>query len=79
MTMQPYGGGNPIELRKQEVRKNARNAALCVAGGVGGGVVLALLSSWFFLVLGLVVAVGGGGYYWLKVRQGIDPHNGVGY
>lgn len=77
--MQPYGGGNPIELRKQEVRKNARNAAICVAGGVGGGVLLAFVSSSFFLVLGLIVAVAGGAYYWSKVRKGIDPHNGVGY
>lgn len=79
MTIQPYHG-NPIERRKQEVRKNARNAALCVGGGLGGGIALALLAtSWFWLILGGIVAVAGGGYYWSKVRKGIDPTNGVGY
>lgn len=77
--MQPYSY-NPIEQRKKEVHRNARNAALCVVGGVGGGVVLALLAtSWFWLILGGIVAVAGGGYYWSKVRKGIDPKHGVGY
>lgn len=76
MSMQPHPY-NPIEVRKQQTRRNARNALLCVVGGVGGGVVLALLWSTVWLVLGLLVAVGGGVYYGGKVRKAIaaDPNS----
>ena len=57
MTMQRRPN-NPIEQRKQAVRKYTRNAALSVGGGVVGGLALGLLfTSWTWLILGLVVAV----------------------
>lgn len=69
MTMQRRPN-NPIEQRKQAVRRYTRNAALSVGGGVVGGVALALLfTSWTWLVLGLVVAVVGGFYNWNKVQK----------
>ena len=69
MTMQRRPN-NPIEQRKQAVRKYTRNAALSVGGGVVGGVALALLaSSWTWLILGLVVAVVGGVWNWNKVQK----------
>lgn len=61
---------NPIEKRKQDVRKYTRNGVISVAGGVVGGAVLALLfSSSFFLILGLVIAVVGGFSNYRKVQQ----------
>ena len=69
MTMQRRPN-NPIELRKQAVRKDTRNAAVAVGGGVIGGAALALLfTSWTWLVIGLVVAVVGGFYNWNKVQK----------
>ena len=70
MSMQPHQF-NPIEVRKQQARRNARNALLCVAGGLGGGAVLAVLISTTWLILGLLVAVGDGVYYGGKVRKAI--------
>jgi len=73
MSMQPRPQ-NPIELKKQQTRRNARNAAVSVVGGVGGGLALwLLLGSSFFLVLGLVVAVAGGVVYGNRVRRAIEP------
>ena len=64
---------NPIEKRKQEVRKNTRNGVISVAGGIGGGALLWILaSSSFFMVLGLVVAVVGGFYYYKQVQKTIN-------
>lgn len=39
---------NPIELKKQQVRKYSRNAVVSVVGGVAGGVLLgwALTGFW---------------------------------
>lgn len=72
MTMQPRPR-NPIEQRKQEVRKYSRNAALSVGGGVLGGVALALLfTSWTWLVIGLVVAVVGGYTNWSKIQKTVN-------
>lgn len=69
MTMQRRPN-NPIELRKQAVRRYTRNAVVSVGGGVLGGAALALLAtSWTFLVLGLIVAVVGGVYNWNKVQK----------
>lgn len=69
MTMQRRPN-NPIELRKQAVRKHTRNAALSVGGGVVGGLALGLLfTSWSWVVLGLIVAVVGGFYNWNKVQK----------
>ncbi|WP_293950697.1 hypothetical protein [uncultured Corynebacterium sp.] len=72
MSMQQYPR-NPIEKRKQDVRKNSRNAAISVVGGVGGGALLWILtSSSFFMVLGLVLAVAGGLYYYSQVKKTIN-------
>lgn len=72
MSMQQYPR-NPIEKRKQDVRKNARNGVISVAGGVGGGVLLwALTGSAVFMVLGLVLAVVGGFYFYNQVQKTIN-------
>ncbi len=72
MSMQQYPR-NPIEKRKQEVRKNSRNAAVSVIGGVGGGLLLwVLTSSATFMVLGLVLAVVGGFYFYNQVKKTIN-------
>ncbi|WP_293768784.1 hypothetical protein [uncultured Corynebacterium sp.] len=70
MTMQPRPN-NPIEKRKQDVRKHSRNAVISVVGGVGGGLLLAWMTTadWFFLMLGLVVAVVGGAYNWMQIQK----------
>ncbi|WP_290216630.1 hypothetical protein [Corynebacterium atrinae] len=69
MTMQRRPN-NPIEQRKQAVRKYTRNAAVSVGVGVVGGVALGLLfTSWTFLILGMVVAVAGGYINWSKVQK----------
>lgn len=70
MTIQPRPN-NPIEARKQAVRRYSRNGALWVGGGVAGGLALGILSSsfWFFLTLGLVVAVVGGVVNYSKVKK----------
>lgn len=72
MTLQPRPN-NPIEARKQAVRRYSRNAALWAGGGVVGGVVLALLAkSWFIFSLGLVLAVVGGVVNYQKVQRIIN-------
>lgn len=70
--MQPYPR-NPIEKRKQEVRKNSRNAVVSVGGGIVGGAALWLLfGAPFFMGLGLIIAVVGGFYYYNKVQKIIN-------
>lgn len=74
MSMQPYNT-NPIEQSKQEVRKNARSAAI----GLGVGVValpIGLFASSFFMIVAIVGLVAGG-YYGLQVRKAItkDPNS----
>lgn len=69
MTLQPRPN-NPIEQRKQAVRRYSRNAVVWAGAGVTGGVALALLAhSWFFLAVGLVVAVAGGWSNYAKVQK----------
>lgn len=64
---------NPIEKRKQEVRKNSRNAVVSVVGGIGGGALLWLLTgSASIMMLGLIVAVAGGLFFYNKVRKTIN-------
>lgn len=61
---------NPIELRKQAVRRHARNGVIAVAGGLGGGLLLSIIaSSSFFLILGLIVAVVGGFSSYRKIQK----------
>lgn len=63
---------NPIEARKQAVRKYSRNAVVWSAGAVGVGIVFGLLSTHSFftwLIIGFVVAVVAGGYNYAKVRK----------
>ncbi|RNE49468.1 hypothetical protein [Corynebacterium alimapuense] len=69
MTMQNRPN-NPIELRKQAVRRYTRNGALSVGGGMIGGVALAVLfGSWAWIIIGLVVAVVGGYRNWSKIQK----------
>lgn len=76
MTMQPrpFNSNNPIEKRKQDVRKYSRNALVSVVGGVGGGLLLAWMTvaDSVCLILGLIVAVVGGAYNWMKVKKIIN-------
>ncbi|STC68282.1 putative secreted protein [Corynebacterium pilosum] len=61
---------NPIQARKDAVRKYSRNAVVYAGGGIVGGVALGLIfSSWTLLVLGLVVAVVGGVVNYNKVQK----------
>lgn len=72
MSMQQYPR-NPIEKRKQDVRKNSRNAAVSVIGGVGGGALLWMVTgSATFIVLGLILAVVGGLYFYNQVKKTIN-------
>ncbi|MCP1386689.1 hypothetical protein M5J20_00540 [Corynebacterium sp. TA-R-1] len=69
MTMQPRPN-NPIEQRKQAMRKYMNNAAMWAGGGVAGGIALALLTqSWTLLIIGFVIAVAGGWTNWNKAQQ----------
>ncbi|ART20966.1 hypothetical protein CBE89_05235 [Corynebacterium striatum] len=76
MTMQRRPN-NPIELKKQQVRKYSRNAVVSVVGGVAGGVLLgwALTGFWAWMTLGLIVAVVGGVYNWTKVQKIVNENN----
>ncbi|HCD1917197.1 TPA: hypothetical protein NBI62_000406 [Corynebacterium striatum] len=76
MTMQRRPN-NPIELKKQQVRKYSRNAVVSVVGGVAGGVLLgwALTGFWTWMALGLIVAVVGGVYNWTKVQKIVNENN----
>ncbi|MFH0410881.1 hypothetical protein ACG98H_02050 [Corynebacterium sp. L4756] len=77
MTMQPRPN-NPIELKKQKVRKHARNGVISVVAGVGGGLLAGLVlvgSSWLWLSIGLVVAVVGGVSNWMKIQKIVNENN----
>ncbi|WP_165242538.1 hypothetical protein [Corynebacterium lizhenjunii] len=73
MTLQPRPN-NPIEQRKQAVRKHSRNVVVSVAAGAGVG----LVGAWMFaneaawLILGLIIAVVGGVYNWAKINKIIN-------
>lgn len=73
MTLQPRPS-NPIQHRKDKVRKHSRNGVVSVVGGVGGGLLLGFLlaGTWFWVTLGMVIAVVGGAYNAHKVRQIIN-------
>lgn len=77
MTIQPRPN-NPIEKKKQDVRRYTRNGVISVGGGIVGGFLLAFLmagNSWAWLSIGLVVAVIGGLYNWRKVNKIVnDKH-----
>lgn len=61
---------NPIELRKQAVRRHARNGVVAVAGGVIGGAAMSLLfQTGFFLIVGLIIAVAGGVTAYQRVQR----------
>ncbi|AWB82935.1 hypothetical protein C3B44_03840 [Corynebacterium yudongzhengii] len=70
MTMQPRPH-NPIQQRKDQVRKYARNGVISVAGGLAGGFLVGLFITkfWLWMTLGIVIAVVGGTYNFLKVRR----------
>ena len=69
MSMQRYPT-NPIEKRKQAVRRYSRNGVVGVGIGVVGGVALwALASEVTFFFLGLIIAVVLGLYNWKKVQR----------
>lgn len=75
MTLQPRPN-NPIEARKQAVRKYSRNAVVWSGGGVVGGVALGFLLgspfSFTILVLGLVIGIVGGFVNYNKVQRIIN-------
>ena len=49
---------NPIELRKQAVRRYSRNTVAYIGGGIGGGLLLTiLLTNYTWIILGLIIAV----------------------
>lgn len=61
---------NPIQARKDAVRKYSRNAVVFAGGGIVGGIALGLLfSSWTILILGFVIAVVGGVVNYNKVQK----------
>lgn len=76
MTMQPRPN-NPIQKKKQEVRKYARNGVICVAVGLGGGFLLGLAATSFvtYMMLGIIVAVAGGVYNWSKIQKIVGENN----
>ncbi|WP_018016784.1 hypothetical protein [Corynebacterium capitovis] len=77
MTMQPRPF-NPIEQRKQAVRKYSRNAVVWAGGGVVGGVALGLLlGSWTIVVLGFIVAVVGGLTNYNRVQKIVSHRDQV--
>ncbi len=61
---------NPIERRKQAVRRYSKNGVYGVTGGVVGGLALWVLTQEVsFFVIGLVIAVVMGVYSWTKVKS----------
>lgn len=77
MTLQPRPN-NPIQHRKDQVRKYTRNGVVSVAAGLGGGLLLwwMLSPGGLFMILGMVIAVVGGAYNARKVNQIINHRDG---
>ncbi|MEJ5920617.1 MULTISPECIES: hypothetical protein [unclassified Corynebacterium] len=67
--LQPYQQ-NPIELRKQAVRKHSRNAVLWSTGGIIGGVAIGLMAQ-SFVLMAMIIGIGiiGGLVNWQKVQK----------
>lgn len=61
---------NPIQQRKDAVRKYSRNAVISVGGGVVVGATLGLffMEWWLFIVI-LGIGIAGGFINWRKVQQ----------
>ncbi|WKD60810.1 hypothetical protein CCICO_03865 [Corynebacterium ciconiae DSM 44920] len=72
MSMQRYPS-NPIERRKQAVRRYSRNAALWGVGGLGGAAVAGIaVGSPVLVILCLVCAVAGVAFNASRVRTIIN-------
>lgn len=68
-SLQPYQQ-NPIQQRKDAVRRYSRNALVWTGGGVAAGVAFGLLaSSWSLFVMLTVIGVVGGFINWQKVQK----------
>ena len=67
--IQPYAS-NPIQQRKDAVRRYSRNAVVWTGGGVVAGVAIGLLASSLplFIIL-TVIGVAGGFINWQKVQK----------
>lgn len=67
--IQPYAS-NPIQQRKDAVRRYSRNAVVWTGGGVVAGVAIGLLASSLplFIIL-TVIGVVGGFINWQKVQK----------
>ncbi|AOX05373.1 hypothetical protein BJP05_03705 [Corynebacterium sp. NML98-0116] len=75
MTMQPRPS-NPIESRKQAVRRYSKNAVVWAGGGLGAGVALGLIAgSWQLFIVCLVIGVVGGYINWSKVQKIVNHHD----
>ena len=76
VSLNPYNS-NPIEVRKQAVRKYSRSAVMWTGGGVATGAVFGLIAGSFvpFIFISLVGILVGLGYF-NKVRKivnHVDP------
>lgn len=61
---------NPIQQRKDAVRKYSRNAVVWAGGGVVGGATLGVLAgSWGLFVVIAVVGIAMGWFNWSKVQK----------
>ncbi|HJC60710.1 MAG TPA: hypothetical protein H9755_10355 [Candidatus Dietzia intestinigallinarum] len=69
MSMQPYQP-NPIEARKQQVRKDSRNTAIAL-GVTVVSLPVGLFASSFFMVVAILAGIATV-YYGLKVRKTIS-------
>lgn len=68
-SLQPYHS-NPIQQRKDAVRRYSRNAVVWTGGGVVAGVAIGLLASSLSLFIILtVIGVAGGFINWQKVQK----------